>query len=59
MQQEQISKFLKLLRMAQDIVVLTGAGVSTPSGLSDFKSLYNSKSLFQGYKPIDILSNFF
>ena len=59
MQQEQISKFLKLLRMAQDIVVLTGAGVSTPSGLSDFKSLYNGKSLFQGYKPIDILSNYF
>lgn len=59
MQQEQISTFLKHLRMAQDIVVLTGAGVSTPSGLSDFKSLYDSKTLFQGYKPIEILSNYF
>lgn len=59
MQKSDIESFLKCLNMAEDIVVLTGAGVSTASGLTDFKSLYDSNLTFEGFKPIEILSHEF
>ena len=36
--EESIQKAADLLRKAQHAVVFTGAGISTPSGIPDFRS---------------------
>lgn len=49
-----------LIRTARRILVLTGAGMSTESGIKDFRSkggLYSSQ--FEGYAPEEILSHGF
>ncbi len=35
---ESIQKTIELIRKSQNIVVITGAGISTPSGIPDFRS---------------------
>ncbi|QVK16780.1 NAD-dependent protein deacylase [Mycoplasmatota bacterium] len=43
---DQIKKLKDLINKANDIVVMTGAGISVPSGIPDFRSsngLYNNK----------------
>lgn len=43
-----------LIRSAQHIVVLTGAGVSTPSGIPDFRS--PSSGLWRTFDPMEVAS---
>lgn len=38
MEQESLDKFAALLAQAQNVVVFTGAGISTESGIADFRS---------------------
>lgn len=57
---DKLNKAIELFRSAKNLVVLTGAGMSTESGLKDFRSkdgLGNSD--FQGYYPEEILSREF
>ncbi|MDZ4720940.1 MAG: NAD-dependent deacylase [Roseiflexaceae bacterium] len=51
MQHEQIQAAAALVRDAQKIVALTGAGISTPSGVPDFRS---DVGLWQQHNPFDI-----
>jgi NAD-dependent deacetylase len=56
---DQIEKFLKLVQESDNIVFFGGAGVSTESGIPDFRSvdgLYNQK---YDYPPETILSHSF
>ncbi len=43
-----------LLREAGRVVILTGAGISTPSGIPDFRSTQNG--LWQHYDPMEVAS---
>ncbi len=54
---KQIEALNSLINNSQKIVFFTGAGVSTPSGLSDFKSIYSKK--FEGFSPIKIMTKGF
>ena len=50
-----------IIKGAKSIVVFTGAGISVPSGIPDFRSasgLYNQKTK-QGYPPEEIISHHF
>lgn len=54
---EQIAQ---LIRNASNIVILTGAGMSTESGVKDFRSKDGlSQSTYEGYYPETILSDDF
>ncbi len=56
---EKIEQFLKLISESKSIVFFGGAGVSTESGIPDFRSkdgLYNQK---YKYPPEEILSHTF
>lgn len=57
----QISKFKKYIEESNNIVFFGGAGVSTESGIPDFRSkegLYNQKDVqFDQYSPEYLLSN--
>lgn len=56
---EKIEKFIKLIEESNNIVFFGGAGVSTESGIPDFRSkdgLYNQK---YDYPPEEILSHTF
>jgi NAD-dependent deacetylase len=44
----------KLLRSAQHAVVFTGAGISTPSGIPDFRS--RGGGLWERYNPMEVAS---
>lgn len=52
--QELISEAQDLLRGAQHIVALTGAGISTPSGIPDFRS--PQSGLWQHVDPLQVAS---
>ena len=57
--EEKINQFLKLIEESENIVFFGGAGVSTESGIPDFRSkdgLYNQK---YEYPPEEILSHTF
>ncbi len=58
---DKINAAAELIQNASKIVVLTGAGMSTESGLKDFRSKDGLGShLYEGYYPEEILSsNFF
>src|SRR5262245_22415670 len=44
----------ELLRKAKRIVVLTGAGISSPSGIPDFRS--EGSGLWSRYEPMEVAS---
>lgn len=50
----QIALAAKLLANAKHAVVLTGAGISTPSGIPDFRSSKNG--LWQKHNPMEVAS---
>ena len=59
--QEKIAKFAEIIHDANDICVFTGAGISVPSGIPDFRSadgLYNQDSGFN-IRPEEIISHTF
>ncbi len=43
-----------LLKQAQHAVVFTGAGISTPSGIPDFRS--HGSGLWEKYNPMEVAS---
>ncbi|MDK2600575.1 Sir2 family NAD-dependent protein deacetylase [Bacillus stercoris] len=49
--QDKVNKLASLLKERKYVVVLTGAGISTESGLPDFRS---SGGLWDGEKPEEI-----
>lgn len=58
---ENIEKLAEIIKNSKDIVVFSGAGASTDSGLRDFRGkngLYNDRS-YMGYEPEEILSHDF
>ena len=61
--EEKINKFKEIIKESRKIVFFGGAGVSTGSGIPDFRSptgLYNNVSQeFSKYKPEDLLSKEF
>ena len=57
--EDKISEFNKIIKNSKNIVFFGGAGVSTESGIPDFRSkdgLYNQK---YKYPPEEILSHSF
>jgi NAD-dependent deacetylase len=52
--QELIQQSAKLILAAQHTVVLTGAGISTPSGIPDFRS--RDSGLWEQYDPMTVAS---
>jgi len=57
---EKIKAAAKLIQNASRIVILTGAGMSTESGLKDFRSKDGlGRSQYEGYYPEEILSRDF
>lgn len=52
--QESISYAADLIRQARRVVVLTGAGVSTPSGIPDFRS--EGRGLWAKDEPLEVAS---
>lgn len=58
---EEIKRFADMIKESKYIVVFSGAGASTDSGLVDFRGkngLYNQRN-FMGYEPEEILSHDF
>lgn len=53
MNQAQIAQAAELVREAQQIVTLSGAGLSKPSGIPDFRS---NSGLWQQHNPFEIAS---
>lgn len=56
--EEKIARLKYIIERSENICVFTGAGISCPSGIPDFRSengLYNAKSEF-GYSPEQMLS---
>ncbi len=57
---DKIQKIVELIQKADHIVILTGAGMSTESGLKDFRSKDGLASrTYEGYYPEEILSRDF
>lgn len=59
--EDKINQFKKLIAESKNIVFLGGAGVSTESGIPDFRSgagIYNTESGTK-YRPIDIIAHDF
>lgn len=57
----KIEQIKESINVSHNIVVFTGAGISVPSGIPDFRSadgLYNQESGINA-KPEDIISNYF
>lgn len=50
---ESLSAAAALIRRARHLTVLTGAGISTPSGIPDFRS---DRGLWQRYDPLEVAS---
>jgi NAD-dependent deacetylase len=50
---DAIERLAELIRDAQPVVVLTGAGISTESGIPDFRS---SEGIWQRYDPFELAS---
>lgn len=58
---EKIKQLNKIIQTSKRIVILTGAGISVPSGIPDFRSsngIYNQK-LNMTFKPEEIISHSF
>mgnify|MGYP001251084569 CR=1 FL=1 len=56
----ELEKAARLLKNAQRILILTGAGMSTESGLKDFRSKDGlAQKTYEGYYPEEILSREF
>ena len=58
---DKIERLAEILKQSEDLCVFTGAGISVPSGIPDFRSahgLYNSDSGY-GYPPEQIISRSF
>lgn len=49
-----IDQALEILRQSRHTVALTGAGISTPSGIPDFRS--RSSGLWEKYDPMEVAS---
>jgi len=57
---DKINQIIKLMQKAENILFLTGAGMSTESGLKDFRSKDGlGSSAYEGYYPEEILSRDF
>ena len=57
---DKINEIVKLMKKAETILFLTGAGMSTESGLKDFRSKDGlGSSTYEGYYPEEILSRDF
>ncbi len=54
---QEIDKLHNMITQSQNIVFLTGAGASTPSGITDFETIYSQK--FIGFDTIDIMTGGF
>ena len=54
---DKITQLHNLINQSQNIVFLTGAGVSTPSGITDFETIYSQR--FMGFETIDIMTSGF
>ncbi len=52
--EEQIQKATNLIKHAKKVVVLTGAGISTPSGIPDFRSA--GSGLWKKFNPMEVAS---
>lgn len=52
-----VDELQKIIDASQNIVFLTGAGISTPSGITDFETIYSQK--FMGFDTIDIMTGGF
>lgn len=52
--EDRIQQAARLLRRASQAVALTGAGISTPSGIPDFRS--SESGLWQRYDPMQVAS---
>ncbi len=52
--EEQLNRAAQLLRSSQNTVVFTGAGVSVPSGIPDFRSA--STGLWNRFDPMEVAS---
>ena len=58
----KINKLFEIIKQSNKIVVLTGAGISVPSGIPDFRSatgIYNNSDKKQSIPPEEILSYHF
>ncbi|MBO4694524.1 MAG: NAD-dependent protein deacylase [Clostridia bacterium] len=58
---QNIEKLQQIINESKSIVIFTGAGISVPSGIPDFRSatgLYNTSSGI-GYRPEEIISHSF
>ena len=51
---QDIRRAAAILRLARKVVVLTGAGISTPSGIPDFRS--PGSGLWTRYDPFEVAS---
>ena len=51
---QKIEKAAELIRKAKNIVAMTGAGISTPSGIPDFRS--PDSGLWETVDPLDVAS---
>lgn len=51
---QNIQKAANIIRQSKDLVVLTGAGISTPSGIPDFRS--SESGLWTKYDPFEVAS---
>lgn len=57
---DKIDKIVELILKAENILILTGAGMSTESGLKDFRSKDGlASTTYEGYYPEEILSRDF
>jgi NAD-dependent deacetylase len=52
--QEAIEKAIELLRRSRSTIALTGAGISTPSGIPDFRS--PTSGMWQNANPLEVAS---
>lgn len=52
--QQRIDYAREMIRQAQHLVVFTGAGISTPSGIPDFRS--KGSGLWEQYDPMEVAS---
>ena len=56
-----IERFVDFINQSKNIVIMTGAGISTESGIPDFRSengIFNTRKKY-GYSPEEILSHTF
>lgn len=52
--EEQLARAIEILAAARHLVALTGAGISTPSGIPDFRS--PDSGLWQDWNPMEVAS---